>query len=112
MIGNSADEVISGKELLDLCCDQNVKLLWIASDNPPKRYFAGFPAEAKRINLVMTLRSNGPSFPDFLQKMLFKMFYGQSVPVSWNELCPQIPGSTHEGAPENIFFAGHGVRLR
>jgi hypothetical protein len=35
------------------------------------------------------------------------------MPVAWNDLCPQIPGSAHPDAPESIFFAGRGgVRLR
>jgi hypothetical protein len=111
MDANSGE--ITGTELIQKCCDQNVKLLWIASDNPPERYIKGFGARGKRLNLVMTLNRKGSNFPDFLQKLLFRMFYGDAMPVAWNDLCPQIPGSDHPGAPESIFFAGRGgVRLR
>lgn len=112
-IMDSNGKEITGTDLIHTCCDQNVKLLWIASDNPSERYITGFGARGKRLNLVMTLRRKGSDFPDFLQKLLFRMFYGDTMPVAWNDLCPQIPGSDHPGMPDSIFFAGRGgVRLR
>jgi hypothetical protein len=37
---------------------------------------------------------------------------GDTMPVAWNDLCPQIPGLDHLDSPESIFFAGRsGVRL-
>jgi len=43
---------VTGTELIQFCCDQNVKLLWSASDNPPERYIKGFGARGKRLNLA------------------------------------------------------------
>jgi hypothetical protein len=100
---------ITGNELIQHCCDQNVKLLWCASDNPSDRYIKGFGARGKRLNLVMTLKRKGPNFSGFLQKVLSRMAYGDTMPVAWNDLCPQIPGSDHPDAPESIFFAGRGT---
>lgn len=103
---------ITGTELIQRCCDHNVKLLWAASDNPPERYISGFGARGKRLNLVMTLKRKGPNFPSFLQNILSRMAYGESMPVAWNHICPQIPRSEHKNAPESIFFAGRGgIRL-
>lgn len=34
---------------------------------------------------------------------------GESMPVAWNHLYPQIPGAAHGEAPECIFFAGRGA---
>jgi hypothetical protein len=103
---------ITGTELIQRCCDQDVKLLWSANDNPPERYIKGFGARGKRLNLVMTLKRKGPDFPRFLQEMLSRIAYGETMPVAWNDICPQIPRSDHPGAPESIFFAGRGgVRL-
>jgi hypothetical protein len=103
---------ITGTQLIQHCCDQNVKLLWAASDNPPDLYIKGFGARGKRLNLVMTLKRKGPNFPDFLRQLISRMSYGDTMPIAWNDLCPQIPGSDHPGAPESIFFAGRGgVRL-
>lgn len=103
---------VTGPELIQRCCDQNVKILWIASDNPGERYIKGFGARGKRLNLVMTLKRKGPNFPSFLQKMLTRMATGATMPVAWNDICPQIPRSEHKDAPESIFFAGRGgVRL-
>jgi hypothetical protein len=107
-ITDASGEEITGTEIIQRCCDQNVKLLWSASDNPPERYIKGFGARGKRLNLVMTLTRKGPNFPSFLQKLLSRMAYGDTMPVAWNDLCPQIPGSDHPDAPESIFFAGRG----
>ena len=107
-ITDASGKEITGTELIQRCCDQNVKLLWCGSDNSPERYIKGFGARGKRLNLVMTLKRKGPNFPGFLQKLLSRMAYGDTMPVGWNDLCPQIPGSDHPDAPESIFFAGRG----
>jgi hypothetical protein len=109
---DSSGHEITGSELIQRCCDQNVKLLWLASDNPPERYIKGFGARGKRLDLVMTLKRKGPNFPSFLEKLLSRMAYGDAMPIAWNDICPQIPRSEHPDAPESIFFAGRGgVRL-
>jgi hypothetical protein len=107
-IADSNGVEITGTELIQHCCDQNVKLLWLASDNPPERYIKGFRARGKRLNLVMTLKRKGSNFPGFLQKLLSRMAYGDTMHVAWNDLCPQIPGSDHPDATDSIFFAGRG----
>jgi hypothetical protein len=111
--GEIAGSDVTGTELIAQCCDSNVKLLWIASDNDPDGYIRGFKARGKRLNLVMTIKRNDPKFSEFLGKLLSKMSSGDSMPVAWNDLCPQIPGASHNDAPESIFFAGRpGSRLR
>ena len=103
---------IQGTGLIEQCCDANVKLLWIASDNDPQAYLKGFIARGKRLNLVMTISRNGEVFPKFLDRLLSKISSGITLPVSWNELCPQTPGLNHPDAPACIFYAGRaGVRL-
>jgi hypothetical protein len=107
-IQDASGQEIMGTELIQRCCDQNVKLLWIGSDNPSERYVKGFGARGKRLNVVMTLNRKGPDFADSLQKLLSQMAYGETMPAAWNDLWPQIPGSRHPDAPESIFFAGRG----
>ena len=102
---NSGHE-ITGTELIQHCCDQNVKLLWAASDNPPERYIKGFGARGKRLNLVMTLNRRGSNFRSFLKKLLSQMAYGSPMPVAWNDICPQIPRSEQLDTPESIFSQG------
>ena len=103
----------TGTEIIAKCCDCNVKLLWFASDNPGEGYMKGFNARGKPINLVMTLDRKGEKFSGFLEKLLGKTSQGLAMPVAWNQLCPQIPGTEHLDAPDSIFFAGRGgVRLR
>ena len=111
-ITDAKGEEITGTELIQRCCDLDLKLFWSGGDNSPDRYIKGFGARGKRINLVMTIKRKGPNFPGFLEKLVSKMANGETMPVAWNELCPQIPSSNHPDAPESIFFAGRaGVRL-
>ena len=111
-IRDASGREITGTELIQRCCDHDVKLLWAASDNPGERYVKGFGARGKRINLVMTLKRKSSNFPSFLQEILSRMADGETMPVAWNTICPQIPRSEHKDAPESIFLAGRGgVRL-
>jgi hypothetical protein len=113
VITDARGNTITGTELIELCCDSDVKLLWIASANKPEGYIKAFNPRGKRINLVMTLNRLGPNFSHFLGNLLAQMSLGEAMPVVWNQLCPQMPRSAHPDAPECIFFAGRGgVRLR
>jgi hypothetical protein len=99
---------LSGTELIKKCCEANVKLLWIASNNLPEAYTKGFNARGQKINLVMVLDRRGPFFSPFLTNLLAKMSSGEAMPAAWNQLCPQVPSSVHPDAPDAIFFAGRG----
>ena len=96
----------TGTELIQCCCDHDVKLLWAAVDNLPERYVKGFAARGKRLNLVMTINRKGPNFASFLQKLLSRLACGDTMPIAWNDICPQIPHLNPKDAPESIFFAG------
>jgi hypothetical protein len=104
---------MSGTELIKKCCEADVKLLWIASNNLSDAYIKGFNARGQKINLVMIKDRQGPFFSPFLTNLLAKLSSGEAMPAAWNQLCPQVPSSVHPDAPEAIFFAGRGgVRLR
>ncbi|MFI4976144.1 MAG: hypothetical protein ACHP84_16515 [Caulobacterales bacterium] len=108
-IGKSS---LTGTNLIVRCFRSGVKLLWIAADNDPQSYIRGFNPAGNRINLVMTISRNGRSFRDFHERLLSRMSAGETMPVAWNELCPQIPGKNHQNVPRTIFAAGRGgVRL-
>jgi hypothetical protein len=111
--GNIEGSDLTGAELMERCCDSGVKLLWIASDNDVEGYISGFKTRGKHLNLVMTLKRNDPHFSDFLGELLSRMSEGDTMPVAWSDVCPQVPGSSHAEVPESIFFAGRGgVRLQ
>jgi len=111
-IADSHGGTVTGEELIDKCCRSNVKLLWIASDNPADAYINGFKARGKRLNLVMTVQRNGPKFTRSLDQLLSKVSRGDTMPVAWNDLWPQVPGSAHPDAPDGLFLANRGgVRL-
>jgi hypothetical protein len=113
IIADNVGNTFAGTELIQECCDANVKLLWIASDNRPEGYIKNFGARGKRINLVMTIVRNDPKFSDFLDKLLFRMSHGDTMPVAWADLVPQVPSLVSADSPGCIFFAGRGgVRLR
>src|SRR5579862_7388990 len=46
-ICDSTGQETTGTELIQYCCDHDVKLLWVASDNPPGNYIKGFVARGK-----------------------------------------------------------------
>lgn len=50
-ITDANGDEITGTELIQRCCDQKVKLLWVASDNSPDGYIKGFAALASALTL-------------------------------------------------------------
>jgi hypothetical protein len=107
-IRDASGHEITGTEFIQCCCDHDVKLLWAAADNPPERYIKGFATRGNRLNLVMTLNRKGPNFASFLQNLLSRMACGDTMPIAWNGICPQIPHLNPKDVPESIFFAGRG----
>jgi hypothetical protein len=78
----------------------------VASENPANNYIAaGRRGGGGRANLVMTLDRKGDLFPRFFFRLFSKMFAGQSMPMAWVELAPQIPGAIQESCPSTIFAA-------
>lgn len=105
---------IAGTTVIQSCCDSDVKLLWVASENKPESYINGFKAAGKRLNLVMTVSRNGSKFAPFLEKLLSRMSMGESMPAAWIAISPQSPKDPrHQDSPSCIFSAGRGgVKLR
>jgi hypothetical protein len=105
----------AGIGLIQSCCDSDVKMLWIASENKPEGYMKGFKAAtSKPLNLVLTIDRKGSKFGDFLDKLLLKMSAGETIPSAWVSLSPQNSNDPrNQAAPACIFAAGRGaVRLR
>jgi len=113
MVLDGRGNTISGTSLIEKCADSDVKLLWIANENTSEGYIKGFKLAGKRINLVMTTNRNGSKFSTFLEKLLSKLSRGETMPMAWGALAPQIPSRSQQDLPSCIFAAGHpGVRLR
>jgi hypothetical protein len=104
----------TGASLIQSCCDSDVKLLWVASENKPDGYIKGFRTDGKRLNLVMTMSRNSSKFSAFLEKILSKMSAGETMPVAWVAVAPQsLQDPRHQESPACIFAAGRGgVKLR
>ena len=105
---------IVGTTVIQSCCNSDVKLLWVASENKAEGYIKGFKAAGKRLNLVMTVSRNGSKFPLFLEKLLSRMSMGETMPTAWVSISPQSPKDPRQqDSPGCIFSAGRaGVKLR
>jgi len=105
---------ITGTALIEKCCDSDVKLLWVASENKPEAYIKGFKAAGKPLNLVMTINRQGPKFSVFLEELLSRMSSGETMPVAWVAVSPQSPNDPRQkDSPACIFAAGRAaVKLR
>jgi hypothetical protein len=115
--GNIVDvhgDKTAGTTLIKRCCDSNVKLLWLASENKPEGYIRGFKAPRKPLNLVLAIDRRGSRFPNFLESLLRKMSAGETMPVAWVSLAQQNSNDPrNQDAPACIFAAGRGgVRFR
>ena len=112
MADTKGNELV-GTELIEKCCDSDVKLLWVASDNKPDGYIKGFKV-SKTLNLVMTINRKGSDFSSFLGQLLSRMSSGETMPTAWAALAPQTQRDPrHAHLPATIFSAGRGsVKLR
>jgi hypothetical protein len=76
----------------------------VASENESEHYIAaGKKVGYGYANLVMTLQRNGPSFTAFFKKLFADMMDGETMPVAWVKLAPQIPGRDQPNTPGTIF---------
>lgn len=99
--------------LIQSCCDSDVKLLWLASENKPEGYIKGFHAGQKPLNLVLTLDRWGSRFSNFLENLLRKMSAGETMPVACVSLSPQNSNDPrNQDLPACIFAARGELRLR
>lgn len=114
IITDNSGAAITGTNLIQMCCDSDVKLLWVASENKPDAYIKGFKAAGKSLNLVMTINRKGSQFSVFLEKLLSKMSLGDTMPVAWVAISPQSPNDPRQkDSPACIFASGRAaVKLR
>jgi hypothetical protein len=112
LLSDASAATLLGSDLIEKCCERDVKLLWIANDNKPDDYVKGFRAVGSPLNLIMTISRNKTYFGDFLENLLFRMSGGETLPIAWTALAPQAQGLWQECLPSCIFFAGRAdVRL-
>ena len=111
-IADSSGARLSGSDLIQRCCDADVKLLWMASANPADAY-KGFNARGKKINAVLTLDRKGHYFTLFLKSLFAKMVAGEAMPAAWSELSAENTKSVQPDVPECIVSSGRAaVRLQ
>jgi hypothetical protein len=99
------DGVVIGAELglREIIRESGARIVVVASENRAESYIkAGAQRPYGRANLVMTLNRRGAAFEQFFQALFSKMQTGESMPVAWVKLSPQVPGKDF-GGPETIF---------
>jgi len=113
-ITDTRGQQIPATRVLQACSESDVKLLWVASENKPEGYVKGFKPTGNPLNLVLTIDRRSSRFTGFLENLLRKMSAGETMPVAWVSLAPQISKDPrNQNAPACIFAAGRGgVKLR
>ena len=109
VIADSAGGRMKGTELMQASVAAGVKLLWIASDNLPEAYAAGFKTKAIKMNVVLTLRRLGPNFSLFMDNLLSKLSAGEPFAKAWNVAANPEGKSVQPDVPHTIVSAGRGA---
>jgi hypothetical protein len=95
--------------LREIVRDSGASVVVVAIENSVDAYIAGAPKKPYgSTNLVMTLERRGTRFPMFFARLFKMMFAGETMPVAWAKLAPQIPGAEQEDTPGTIFAAEAG----
>jgi hypothetical protein len=108
LLSRLGDSPVFGSDLIQVCCEQGVKLLWIAYQNNSDDYVSGFKAAGKSLNLIMTISRSGTKFQVFLDNLLSRVSKGETLPNAWVALVPQATGHWQQELPVCIFYAGKG----
>lgn len=81
----------------------------VASENVPECYIKAMDSRNDwRANIALVVDRRTDLFSTFFRRLFEAMFSGQSMPMAWVELAPQIPGHEHPEAPSTIMVAEAG----
>ena len=95
--------------LREIIRDSEATVVVVATENGPDAYIAAAANVGYgQANLVMTIERNDSAFGLFFDKLLTAMLSGETMPIAWNRLAPQIPGLEHEQVPGTIFACERG----
>jgi len=94
--------------IANLMQESSAKYIVFAKDNQADGYIKGSEGLNQKANIVMTISRKGINFSDFFKKVFSKVSKGQSFPVTWNEIAPQVPNRSHDDSPETMAVMGAG----
>jgi hypothetical protein len=99
----------SSKSLREIIRDSGAVVVVLASENAQE----GILAATKEVgyghaNLAVTLDRKGNVFSSFYGRLFGAMAEGETMPVAWVQLAPQIPGSEHSDCPAGFFVCEAG----
>jgi hypothetical protein len=79
--------------LREIIAKSRAPIVVVATENSVESYIAASKRPgAGKANLVMALTRNGQIFPDFFKELFGMMHHGDTMPMAWVKLAPQIPG--------------------
>ncbi len=104
---DGSDKITVGK-IISVIQARNAKYIFFANDSPSDSYTNGSKGLKHTTNIVMTLERKGNNFSEFFKKVFSKVSKGQTLPVAWNEIAPQIPGVEHDNTPSCMAVMGAG----
>ena len=60
------------------------------------------------MNVVLTLDRKDQDFVNFLDRLFEQISKGETLPMAWHNIAPQIPGQEHKNIPETLAVMGAG----
>ena len=94
-----------GAALRDLIRDSGAKVVVVASDNDPGLLATAAPNVGYGYaNLVVTLDRRGSALATFLGELFTRMYAGETMPLAWVTLSPQIPGREEDPHAPSVVF--------
>lgn len=99
---------LHGGALLEACRRAGVKLLFFASDNTGENYRQAFRehyrGKGSGVDMVWTLERSGEKFPFFLTELFKRMSKGESMPMAWVSIAPQVQGEWMGKLPSTVYL--------
>ena len=93
-------DMIKLAEIVALTAEKHVSYILLAAENKQECYLAATDhGMAPSANLVMTIERRKENFPTFMGTLFRLICKGETMPMAWNKLAPQIEGKDHKDAP-------------
>ncbi|MEL7146606.1 MAG: hypothetical protein AAFO69_09585, partial [Bacteroidota bacterium] len=62
-----------------------------------------------QMNVVLTIDRKGQDFVNFFDRLFEQVSKGETLPMAWHNVAPQVPGQGHKHIPETLAVMGAGA---
>ncbi len=108
-IGSDGRVSKSKRSLAEIVRESEALIVVVATGNTSAAYTAAGKHLARSgANVVLTLNRKGSNFSTFYTRLFAEMQSGESMPLAWVKLAPQIPGFEHPDCPGGFVIIGAG----